>query len=301
MSNVRMATGNRPARQLRGRAAVIQAVTLPTEPTIASDEFNDFHIMVHGEPKIGKSTLLTQTAKTLVLSFDPIRKSHKLIQVHIPDWSTFMLYLNKLRQAASTGNFPYDRVVVDGTDIWYRYCQTWACKECGVDHPNDASYGKGWDKLKETFADAVDKILALPCGVSFISHSQWKAKMTRNGGKDVEKLHPLMKDGGYEILVGKLDGAFAYDYYNRERVLILLGDELTTAGHTIKGHFLTTDGRLIGEVSMGNSEEEAWANFLAAWNNEQPYATLAERDEIAAKQQAQQRGGPRRAVRTATR
>lgn len=255
------------------------AVTLPMELSTPSHDINDYNILIHGEKKIGKTTLATIEGKVFLLTFDPLQKAHALYQRHCPTWAHFMAYLIELEKTVAAGKFPYTRVVVDGADIWFRRCQDNICKKLVIDHPSEEKWGKAWDLLKSTFANAVDRLMALPCGSWFISHSTWKEIETRKKGVKVEKLLPLIKAGGEDILVGRVDGWFAYDYVEKERVLIVKGDERTGAGHRIKGHFTTPKGRTIREVPMGTSEEESWSNLLIAFNNKQTYVDLEERDK----------------------
>lgn len=260
-----------------GKAAAI-AVSLPTKPSAASDDMSEYHFLIHGEKKIGKTTFTTVEEGVFLLTFDPKQKALEIMQEHCPNWETFEAYLKALEAAAAAGKYPYKRVVIDGADIWYARCQDWACRQLGIKHPSEEDWGKGWDKLKVTFANAVDRLLALPGGVWFISHSQWKEIETRQKGVKVTKLVPNLRSGGEEILVGRVDGWFAYDYKEDERILIVKGDERTGAGHRVRGHFQTPDGRAVIEIPMGNDEFVAWTNFKAAFNNKQPFVDTEDRD-----------------------
>jgi hypothetical protein len=247
--------------------------TLPTKPDEPVHDINAYSFLFHGEKKIGKTTLLMEEPGTLLLTFDPKQKSLGIMQRYCPNWATFEEYLKLLE--SSRASYPYKRVVIDGIDIWYRSCQQKICKDLGISHPSEEGFGKAWDRLKETFATAVDRLLALPGGCWFISHSDWREIKTRDGSK-ITKLVPLVKAGGEEILVGRVDGWFAYVYDGPERWLIIRGDESTGAGHRIRGHFETPDGRQVVEIPMGNNETEAWANLQAAFDNQQPFATSQE-------------------------
>lgn len=80
------------------------------------------------------------------------------------------------------------------------------------------------------------------------------------------------------VLTGLMDITGAYTYDGNERVLVVSGDETIIAGHRIDGHFLTPKGRHVVEIPMGDSPAEAYANFLNAFENKQPFRTLKERD-----------------------
>lgn len=249
-------------------------VDLPTERSTPVEDINRYHFLIHGEKKIGKTTLATAQDGVLLLTFDPLQLAYSLYQRHVPTWAHWMAYLVKL-ESIPYDQFPYTRIVVDGADIWYRRCQTWVCKKLGITHPKDAPWGKGWDMLKETFSESLERLLALPCGSWFISHSAWREVETREKDRKIEKLVPLIKGGGEEILNGKMNGWFAYDYVGQDRVLVILGDERVGAGHNIKNHFLTPSGERVREIPMGADEGEAYANLVNAFNNQQTFAELA--------------------------
>jgi hypothetical protein len=280
-------------KKARTLGPAVAAVSLPIQRSVPSDSLSDYFILIHGEKKIGKTTLSTVEPGVFLMTWDPFQKALAILQAYMPDWGTFMKYLEALEAAAKAGKYPYKRVVIDGCDIWYRACQTWVCKKLVIDHPNDEGFGKGWDLLKETFANAVDRLMALPGGCWFISHSHWRELETRQKNVKIEKLLPQMKGGAEEILVGRVDGWFAYDYWGEERCLIVRGDERTGAGNRIKGHFMTPDNRPVSEVPMGENEEEAWANLNAAFNNEQTFATMNERDGVTSPPTERVRLAPR--------
>jgi hypothetical protein len=256
-------------------APVIARLELPLEPTVRSDDINDYSFLLHGEKKIGKSSFSTipdqPGERVLQLTFDPVRPGLELIQRHMPNWTVFTQWIVRLEQAAKEGDFPYKRVVIDGADIMYTRCQTWSCTKLGIQHPSDEGFAKGWHLVSDTFAAWVDRILALPCGVWFISHSEWKEIDTRTPGVKQTKLVPLISGKGEEIMNGRVDGWLAYVYVEKKRALIILGDERTGAGHDCKGHFLTPTGERVAEIPMGDSEEEAYYNFVQAFNNQQTF------------------------------
>jgi hypothetical protein len=246
-------------------------ITLPTLPTEISHNFSDYSIVLHGEPAIGKTELAMFQPGVLNLTFDPPDKSMAWIQEHMTDWRKFLLYLGALEKAAEKGEYPYPRVVVDGAEIMARYCQNYVEDvELKVDHVSDAQWGKGPDRFSGEFAGAVDRLLALPGGCWFICHSEWKMRKTRSG-TEVEKLCLLMKPKPEDQIVGKSKLIMAYTYSGRDRIIVVRGDETTSAGCKIKGHFFTPKGEPVVEVPMGKTAEEGWYNLQRAFNNEQTF------------------------------
>lgn len=271
---------------------VMATLTLPMTPSEVSHDINEYYVLIYGVPKIGKTTLAMSDPNSLLLTFDPLQKSLPIMQRQCPDWMTLMYYLSLLEYEAQQGTYPYSRVVLDGCDFMYRYCQIWCQTELMVDHISEEKWARGWDKLKETFVQVVDRFMNLPGGCWFVAHAEYRDIETRRGEK-VRKLMPLMKGAAEDIIVGKVDLWAAYEYNGKERVLIVRGDERTGSGCRINDHFLTPRGRAIVEVPMGNSPQEGWTNLNKAFENKQPFITCEERDELLEKQrqrkEAQQR------------
>lgn len=272
MAKVRRSASPAGKAGKRPRSVAVE-VELPTEYEEPVDDLNAYSFLLHGEKKIGKTTLANQGGRVLFLQCDPPQKAYRRMEIHCPNWRTFKAALHKLKAAADRkGKFPYDRVVVDGADTWYNQCLNYACEKLAIDHPEDEAYGKGWNAVRREFQDAVDALLALPCGIWFIAHSSWKEVKLRDRSK-AERLLPKLSGQAEEILNGKVDGWFAYDYDEKgNRVLVIQGDEITGAGHRLdeqgSERFRTPEGVAVREIAMGNSPQEAYENFVAAFNNE---------------------------------
>lgn len=271
---------------------------LPTERSEPVADQWAYAYLMTGEKKIGKTTFAIEGAEELVLQFDKPQIAYSLREVMIRDWAEFKSALAGLEAAAEAGKLPYNRVVIDGAGEWYQMCQKATCRKFGVDHPSEEGYARAWHWLRDEFTDAVNRLLRLQrsagCGMIFIAHSEWKEKTTR-GGVKVERLVPNLPPRCEEILNGKCDAWFTWDYSGDDRIMVVLGDEVTGAGHRIDGHFMTPDGRRVREIHMGGSSAEALRNFTAAFENRQPWATIKEMREKADKPGAS--GAPVRRVR----
>lgn len=256
--------------------SAVPTYVLPTTPSEPIDDINAYHGVITGEPGIGKTTLGMQQPGVFLISFDPLAKSLRVLQEHCADWPKFVSVLTALEAAQSAGNFPYTRLIIDGVDLWYRSCQKFVCKQRGIEHPQDEKWGKAWDALAQTFIDATDRLLRFQCGTWFICHAKYKELEKRDGTTE-EKLRPLMPARAEEIIVGKCNFMLNIHYRGKVRIGTIRGSEDIAAKFNIDAHGYTPDGRQITEIVMGDeSPEQAWTNFLAAYNNEQTYATYEE-------------------------
>lgn len=261
-------------------------MVLPTGRSKPSADPWSYAYLMTGEKKIGKTKFAIEGCEEMVFQFDKPQLAYEIREVVIKSWKQFKQGLEALEDKAAEdpGEFPYQRIVIDGAGEWYQMCQQWVCQKFGVEHPSEEGYARAWHKLRDEFTDSVNRLLRLQrnvgCGIIFIAHSEWKEKNTRDGEK-IERLVPNLPPRAEEILNGKCDAWFTWDYSGDRRIMVVQGDEVTGAGHRIDGHFLTRDGRRVREIDMGNSSEEALANFMRAFNNEATHATIKEARQAA--------------------
>lgn len=242
-----------------------------------------YHLV--GEKKIGKTTFAVEGCDAMVLQFDKPSLAYDVMEVCIKDWDHFKSVLAEFKERVAKKDFPWDRIVIDGVGEWYQMMERKTCKHFGIQDPSDEAFGKGWRYFRNGFADAVNELLRLQpevgAGLIFISHSEWKEVKTRGGGK-VDKMVANLPARAEEMINGKCDGWFVYDYDGDDRVLTIQGSETIGAGHRIDGHFRTADGRRIREIVMGKSAAKALQSFSDAFSNKQSYATVEELRSSAA-------------------
>ncbi len=252
---------------------------LPKKRSVKSDSIEEYSFLFHGEKKIGKTTLLAQEPNNLFLEYDPIQKSLEIYQVPIREWDT----VNEVADELERGGHDFTTCTHDGVDIMYQLCLETVCAARGVGHPHDSDdFGSTWNAVKRAFGGTINRYLKMD-GVAtrFICHSVWKEIKTRVGKTD--RLCPTLTGQAEEVLVGLVDGWFAYIYDGDERVLVIRGNEQIAAGHRINHRFLTPDDRQVREIPMGDSEFSAYDNFQRAFNNQQEFVDLMERREQQAK------------------
>lgn len=247
---------------------------LPTGRRKPSSNPWELAYLITGEKKIGKTTFAVEGCEEYVLQFDKPQLTYNIRETSITSWKHFMKVLRAIEQKAESGDFPFERIIIDGAGEWYQMMQAEACKHFGVEHPSEEGYARCWHYIRDNFLDAVNRLLrmqsSVSCGLIFIAHSEWKERNKQ------EVLVPNLPSKCEEILNGKCDGWFNYGYQGSERVLTIRGDETIAAGHRIDGHFMTTDGRRVSDIHMGDSPKDALRNFLLAFNNEQTYADHTE-------------------------
>ena len=271
------------------RKGGLPEVSLPTEPTELSKDIRDFSMLIHGEKKIGKTSLLAQEPGTLFLEFDPLQKGVSIYQRQVPDWPHFLAYIKLCEEQVAAGKFKFRNIVIDGVDLMYKYCFKWSCKQMVIEHPNDENdFGKSWNVINGNYREAFLRLRNLPgVAIRLVCHSKWHETKTRGGGS-TEKLVPTLTASAEEALVGDIDIWAAYAYDGKRHVLIVKGDERTGAGHRVDHAFRTPEGEMVEEIDLGDSPQEAYRRLVAAFENQQTYTTIEElKEQLKSKKQKQ--------------
>ena len=156
------------SRSLKPKKKSIQ-VSIPKKPTEPPTDIKDVSIFLHGEKKIGKTSLFAQESGAFFLEFDPLQP-YKIRQVQISDWPHFIAYLDLLEK--NSGDV--ETLIIDGVDIAYQICFDWCCQKLVISHPHDENdYGRSWKFIRNEFEKAILRVLNLPdISARFIAHSK---------------------------------------------------------------------------------------------------------------------------------
>ena len=282
MPNVRVAKGKTKKKKTQSFLRKNKNnLSLPVSKSERSDDIRDYSLLVHGEKKIGKTTLFSMEEDNLFLEFDPVQQALEVYQVQCSKWEHFLEYLKLLEKESTKSKPQFRTVTVDGVDLMYQSCFVYTCHSLGIEHPQDLNdFGASWTKIKRAFTDTIHRLLNLN-GIAcrFICHSTWKEIKERGSGNKIEKLVPTLTRQAEEVLVSLVDVWAAYIYDVDMRVLVIKGDETIGAGHRIDHKFLTKSGKRIEDIPMGSSPEEAYQNLVSAFNGKQKFVSVEEEKE----------------------
>lgn len=252
---------------------------LPVMKSVRATTFEEYTTLIHGEKKIGKSTLASYFKNSLMMFFEPGSKALEVFSVAIPDWEYFTGYISLLEKREHN----YKNVVIDTGDICYKRCFEYVCYQRHVKHPSDANdYGATWKFIEQEFERAHSRLMNMGMGLIVIAHSQEKEFKDRNGEK-FERIVPVLSKQADEYYAGVLDNIFYYDYQEKKRFLTIRGDSGVVAGTRCEKNFLTPSGERIEYIPMGKSAKEAYQNLVKAFNNEQ-VKTYKEEEEVKSKE-----------------
>lgn len=246
----------------------IEDFTLPSEPSEPETDLGAYSILIYGEKKIGKTSLAAQFPDTIFLMTEPGGKALRIYQRHVTSWLMFQKFVELVCQSED-----FKTVVVDTVDIAYDLCLRHVCARLGIDDPGGQDdYGASWRAVRSEFNYWITRLLSSGKGVVMLSHTS-HAEVTSRMGRKFTRIQSSMAKQPREVLDAVVD-IWGYYHYGRddERWLQIEGDELVSAGRRNDDQFLTPSGERVRLIPMGGSKEEAYANFVRAWNNEQQYA-----------------------------
>lgn len=243
---------------------------LPTERSEPEEDLGAYTWLIFGDKKIGKTSLTALFGKALHLFTEPGGKALRVYPVVIDDWRKFKKAVAKLKKDDT-----FDTVVVDIVDKLYPMVEDYTCEKLVISDLSEEDWGKGWRENRKEFERVLGDLLNSGKGIVFISHAQEQEVETRDG-KTYDRMMPTMHKRMRDTIESVVDIWAYYTYDRQRRVLQILGDDHVSAGHRLEGRFQTPDGRPIRRIDMGTSAKQAYANVVAAFNNE--YEPKKERD-----------------------
>lgn len=148
-----------------------QAVKLPdTKTSREGKDPRDARILLSSPPKIGKTTLLSQWAPDTTLILDTHKGTALLDGEHyIAPIASFADFESAVDQLAAGGH-QFRTVGIDLIEDIWKLADRAAAERNGKVAAGLVDYGRGTAEAEGLFRRAVDKLLASPLGVWFVTH-----------------------------------------------------------------------------------------------------------------------------------
>lgn len=211
---------------------------LNLQPTQISINLKGKFMLIYGEPKTGKTTLLSKLPRSLILAFEPGTNALNNIMVApIQKWTDFKSILKQLKNPAAQEK--YDFIGIDTADIAYEMCEKYVCLQNNVSSLGEIPYGKAYAICKREFSDAFREMAQLGYGICFVSHSSEKVFKDEKG-EDYTRIVPALPTRPYDV-VNKMVDIIGYirNIKNQETgesktFLFFRGDDRFLAGSRFK-------------------------------------------------------------------
>jgi len=238
-----------------------EGLTLPTEKTKPCDELQDYSILLYGAKKIGKTSLGSMFPDAFFMFCEPGGKALSTFARPVKNWVEFKTYVRLICKDKKFKN-----VIIDTADYAYEYCVRFVCARMAIDHPSDLEWGKGWKAVALELNTEITKLMHSGKGVIFVSHSR-DLNIKKRDGTAFDKTSSSLAGQAKEALEGIVDIWAYYHYDGNKRVLVIQGDDYIDAGHRVEGRFRYSDGTSVRAIPMGANKEEAYKNFMDAFEN----------------------------------
>jgi len=247
----------------KGKTVERTSYRLPTIESEPLERLEDFSFWIYGPPKIGKTTLTQQWRGVIHGMAEDGAKALRLFKFDITDWEAAVAFLRLVRKTTK-----FDNVTLDTVEALYAHSWDYHLAKMGIEHPSDEGYGKGWDGVNKPFRQLLRGFLGLrDKGTVLVSHAVRGTRPLADGD-EVEDVHPNLSGKTLELVAGMVDVIGYYHFRRGERVLQIRGDDEIMAGCRLEENFLYDDGTPVKYIPMGDGKTEAYANFLAAFNNQ---------------------------------
>lgn len=145
---------------------------IPTDQSKPKGNLLDYTIMIHGFPKIGKSTLANQAGKVLFADAEGGLSALKVYKSPVISWTNGEGSFLQLCKEFTTEKHDYIALCIDTIDMIHQHCTKYMMGKQEVIHPSDLDWGKGWALVKDEFIRPLAKLAVSPYGLILISHSR---------------------------------------------------------------------------------------------------------------------------------
>ena len=211
---------------------------LALEPTKISRDLKGKFMLIYGEAKAGKTTLLSLLPKCLILATEIGYNAlaDKYVQP-IMRWTDFKSVVKQLKKPEVQEKFEF--IGIDTADFLYEICEKYICAQNGVEKIADIPYGGGYALCKKEFSDTLREVAALGYGICFISHSTEKT-FKNEKGEDYIKIVPALPNRPYDVVnkmvdvLGFLRSVKNYETGTTICRLFFRGDDRFLAGSRFK-------------------------------------------------------------------
>ena len=185
----------------------------PTERSKIKPNLLDQTILIHGTPKIGKSTLANEAGEVLFFDTEGGLGALEVYKEPVYSWingDETHAFLNMCKEFVA-GDHKYTALCIDTVDALHKLCTGYLMSKSKILHPSDLDWGKGWDMVKDEFMRPLNKLAASPYGLILISHSRSVEITTRTA--KITKQMPTLQNYIWTQIEAFVDIII---YYNSE-------------------------------------------------------------------------------------
>jgi hypothetical protein len=148
---------------------------LPIEKTKPTINLSKQVILIHGKPKIGKSTLVSRLFPNgLFIATEPGLNFLSVYKVNVNSWTKFIEVCGDIAKEPNR----FSPIIIDTIDLLVTYCTEFICEREKINHPSDYEYGKGWGMVSKELQRVLTKLSTLG-GLVLIGHTKTEEVKTK--------------------------------------------------------------------------------------------------------------------------
>lgn len=161
--------------------------------------FGKVTMLLYGVPKVGKSTFCSRIEDHFFIATEP-GISH--LETRSQRVNTFE-DLKRTIELLSQNRDKFKTVVIDTADKMCDMIERAILEKYAVKSLNDLGYGKGSALFKNTLKEMLDSLVALDCGIVFVSHCETVDFETPTGS--IKKWSPSLGKDARRLIIPLVD------------------------------------------------------------------------------------------------
>lgn len=194
---------------------------------------------IYGDSYVGKSVFIDQIENLLFLNTDgntenttspvirirdTVEKSGRITNTKMA-WENFLDVISELEKKENT----FETVAIDLIEDLYEHCRLYTYKKLGIEHEQDAGFGKGWDMVRTGFLSAIKRLKNFGYRIIYIS-KEIATEVNLKGGGKITTYSPNIPDKVANVLAGTVTLTVRAFMNNRGRFLQLEKTESVFGG-----------------------------------------------------------------------
>lgn len=192
------------------------------------DDKPDFWI--YADSYVGKSTFVDKLDNLLFINTDGNTDNTTSPVISISDeviqngrmtkrklaWENFLDVVSELEKKDND----FQRVCIDLVEDLYEHCRLYTYDKLGIEHEQDAGFGKGWDMVRTEFLSTMKRLKNIGYQIIYISKEIVNEINLKNGGK-ITSYKPNLNDKVANVLAGTVDLTMRAYMDGEDRILQL--------------------------------------------------------------------------------
>ena len=199
----------------------------------------DPDMWIYGDSYVGKSTFVDSIDNLLFLNTDgntgntssPVIRimntSEKIGRITETKtaWENFLDVVSELEKKENK----FEVVAIDLIEDLYEHCRLYTYKKLGIEHEQDAGFGKGWDMVRTEFLSTIKRLKNIGYRIIYVS-KEIATEVNLKGGAKITTYAPNIPDKVSNVLAGTVSLTVRAFMDNRGRYLQLKKKESVFGG-----------------------------------------------------------------------